>query len=176
MVLAPVLFGLLFSQIISFVSRLDKGTRALRCRVDAVDALVRVNGLPADLARRMLAHVAFVSSRERAAADTASNAVVLSLLSGPLRREAVVHQCDGLVVKVPLFRAASSAFRYAVMRRLVPQLHSPDDVVLREGDECPGLWLVAEGALQVRSSGLLSSKASFVVAPRLCLSLSLAFH
>ena len=91
-----------------------------------------------------------------------------TLTRGPRRRRRAVGPSGPptpdieLLAHVPYFASLGAAELHHLATRCAPRTLPPGAVLFEEGQACRGLFIVAEGAVEVRQVSLVDANRSFI--------------
>jgi hypothetical protein len=76
---------------------------------------------------------------------------ILFELNPILRTQVVDYNCYNLVARLGLFKYTSSSFIHAVIYKLCYEVFNNDDVIIKEGQQCRGMYFISRGKVSIQS-------------------------
>lgn len=148
MLLGAVAVASLFGEIAVVLQSANSRDNIYSAKMDAVNATMRLLGLPADLRERIRNYYDFIH-RRRHDIDVRGFARDLSgALSDEMQRH--VYKDIG---RVPLFDGAPRQFMSELLNSVSTLVHLPGDCIVRQGDVGREMYVILAGQVRVRVKG-----------------------
>ncbi|KNC47922.1 cyclic nucleotide-binding protein [Thecamonas trahens ATCC 50062] len=148
--LACIVVGLfLLALIVSFISEIvharTSHQRSFQKKLDAINAYMALRSVRKDLQDRIRAYYEVLWMRGAGIDDLS----VLRSLPSHLRTQLTLSLNESIVRAVPFFATCQPGFIRALVPRLVPELFTDGDIIVREGDVGRSMYFVQRGTVAI---------------------------
>eukprot|EP00937_MAST-01D_sp_MAST-1D-sp2_P000608 g608.t1 len=145
LLLGVVVFASIVGSASSLLSSLDAYAEAKKTQMDSVKQYLRYRRVPTTLQRKICNYFEYLwvsgqSIHHKRLFDELPESLSL-MLNLSLKRK--------LIENCPMFRECSAVSVVAVIRRLIPCIAMPEEMLARQGDRGDRMFFVVRGALQV---------------------------
>jgi voltage-gated potassium channel len=149
MIVSVFFVAIIIGSMADIVAQLNERDEAYRKKMDEIHMFCDDRRLPPDLTSRIKKHVSNWWKRKGGLQDSD----VLQYLTPSLKNEVNVLLNEDIIQKCPLFQDCPDGFVHNLVSRLKPQLYSPGDVIVKNGDVGHEMYFVGRGECQILQKG-----------------------
>jgi voltage-gated potassium channel len=147
MILGVGVYAYIIGNIATILTNIDPARSRHLQRLERFGAFVRYRKIPHELQRRIHDYYDFLWEK-RLGYDESE---ILSSLPAGLREEVALFLKRDFLERVPLFAEAPKALTRRVALRMVSEIFTPGDIVVRAGETGRDMYFIVRGAVEVIS-------------------------
>jgi hypothetical protein len=142
-------FATMIGNVGSLMQNIDYSAMQYREKIDMVNRFLHYRGIPAHLRKRVNDYYCYLWRRQKGIQETD----ILGDLSTSLRTEIALYLNKDIVSKVPFFSCCESGFISVLVTMLKPQVSSPGEYIIRQGDFGREVYFMSKGWVEVIVNG-----------------------
>eukprot|EP01114_Cavostelium_apophysatum_P007490 TRINITY_DN1959_c0_g1_i2.p1 TRINITY_DN1959_c0_g1~~TRINITY_DN1959_c0_g1_i2.p1 ORF type:complete len:732 (+),score=190.57 TRINITY_DN1959_c0_g1_i2:112-2307(+) len=144
-ILSQLIAGYIIGSIVNLISAMNETTEEFRTRMANINLYMKNKRLPGTLTEKVRNYYNHLWSRQGGIEDDS----ILSELPTRLRTEVSLHINGDIIAKVPFFKDCNPGFINSVVQLLRPEIYTPNDIIVSEGDIGSEMFFISQGEVEV---------------------------
>jgi CRP-like cAMP-binding protein len=137
--------GYIIGNIVNLIGAMNESSEEFRNKMATINLYMKNKKVPEQLTMRVRNYYNHLWSRQGGLDDTS----IMDNLPARLKTEVSLHINGDIVAKVDLFKETNQGFRNALVEVLKPEIYTPNDVIIKQGDVGTEMYFISQGIVDV---------------------------